>query len=126
MNDHADSRILPADRIHMFGQKSLVHRAVAFPEDDARGTQSLRRDTPVAHVRIPYGHLVQRNSYVAGSVAAEVLVGQEKDFGSLGKCPLKCACAIGGGTDQAAALTTKCFNGGSAIPVGGRRKARAS
>ena len=120
VNDDLDAGILGAYLVNVAGEKTLMNRAVALPEQDAAGRQALLRLAALQAPRIPDRHLLQRNSHGISGVAAEVLIGQKEDALTAGKGPFHGGAGAGRGADQPAALAAESLDGGGGVHVGQR------
>ena len=98
--------------------EALMDGAEAMPEEDACSLYRLGSETPEWGVRIPDGHLAERDAHGLGGVAAEVLVGEEEDALPAFEGPLQDLRGVGGGADQTAVLTAEAFEGGGGVHVG--------
>src|SRR5579863_3158993 len=94
----------------MLRQKSLMHRAMPFPQNHFGSAQTFGCEAAVDQIRVPYHHFIEWDSHAISGVAPQMLVGKEKKFFVLRECPLESARRIRGCTDHAAAFTTKCLD----------------
>src|ERR1700674_1022246 len=118
VNDYANAGVLAADALDLPRRKALVHGAVALPEDDARSANRFRRVSAKFLVRIPHNHLFERDTHAMAGVAAEVLVGEEKDSFAAREGPFHDFGGVGAGANRAAVLAGKGFDGGGRVHVG--------
>ena len=89
VHDDLDAGVFRAHRIDMLGQKALMDRAMALPQDDFRSPQPVRCDATVNLIRVEDDHLIHRDAHGKGGVAAEVLIGQEEDLFGTGRRPTR-------------------------------------
>src|SRR6185369_13864098 len=74
MGKHGNSLMFLSHLSDMRRKKSLMNRAMPFPENDSAIAQLLFRVAPEFLVWIPHGHLVQSKAEVESRVAAQMLV----------------------------------------------------
>src|SRR5258708_5749581 len=110
MRDDANAGMLAADARDLLRREALVHGAIAFPEDDARAANRFRRVSAKFLVGIPDDHLFERDAHAIAGVAAEVLVGEEKNFFALLQGPLHDPAPARSTPTRPAPLTAKHFH----------------
>src|SRR4051812_9477754 len=78
MDEDFDAGMLLAEHLHVLGPKHLVHAAMAFPQNDLATLDLLfAAASQRLGMRIPNGHLVERDSHPDRGVAPEMLIGKE-------------------------------------------------
>src|ERR1700674_1632926 len=117
MDDHADAGMLAADALDLLRREALVHRAVALPENNARVANLFRRVHTALLVGSPNDHFVERDAHAIAAVAAEVLVGEEKNFLATFESPLHDRGGVGTGTNRATVLTGEGFDSRGRVHV---------
>src|SRR5258708_4544343 len=111
MRNDANAGMLAANALDLLRREALVHGAVTLPEDDARAADRLRRVSAKFLVGIPDDHLFERDAHAIAGVAAEVLVGEEKNFFTRLESPPHDLGGVGTGADRAALLAREGFDG---------------
>src|SRR5438270_13090219 len=79
MNNYLYAWMALPNRFHVLREKTLVDRAVAFPQNDFRFAKSFRRGAAHEHERIPDHAFIQRNTHGKCRVATEMLTRREED-----------------------------------------------
>src|SRR5229473_1038407 len=120
MRDDANAGMLAADTLDLLRREALVHGTIALPEDDTRAANRLRRVSAKFLIGIPDDHLFERDAHAIAGVAAEMLVGEEKNFFTRLESPPHDLGGVGTGADRAALLAGEGFDGRSRIHVGNR------
>ena len=98
-----------------------MHRTVAFPEQDARLPDLLRRQAAEFEVGVPDDHLVHRDAHVVAGPPAEMLIGEEQYLGPLRESPFGDGAGIGRGAHDAAMFAAERLQIGRRVDVGDRR-----
>ncbi len=80
MDQNPDSGIFRAPLIDVARQKPSMNRAEASPKNYARVFQLLGRIAAQVQPRIPHDHLIERYSEFHPSIAAQMLIGKEKQL----------------------------------------------
>src|SRR6266436_218798 len=118
VSDDANAGMLAADALHLLRRETLVHGAVALPENDARAANRFRRVSAQFLVRIPDDHLIERDAHSVPGVATKVFVGKEENFFAGFEGPLHDGGGVGTGADRAAILAGKGLDGRGRVHVG--------
>src|SRR6266571_5096124 len=74
MDDDANAGMFTSDTLDLPQGEALVHRTIAFPEDDTRVADGFRRIAAKFLIRIPNDHPLEWNAHAIASVAAKMLV----------------------------------------------------
>src|SRR5260370_5534307 len=117
MNDDANAGMLVADALDLLRGEALVHRTVAFPEDDSRVANLSGRVSAKFLVGIQNDHLFERDAHAIGGVAAEMLIGEEENFSAALEGPLHDRSGVGTGANHPAMLAGKGFDGCGGVHV---------
>ena len=120
MADHHAARVLLTPAQHVLRLEHLVHRAMAFPQQDLRHLDLLRRQAAHRLVGIPDQHFAQRDVHEIAGPAPEVLVGEEQHFLAPRERPLQDLARIGRRAHDAAVLAAERFQVRSRVDVGDR------
>ena len=120
VGDDEAVRMLHAPAADVALLEHLVHRAVAFPQQDARLLDLLGGEAAVFLVRVPDHHFVERDVLLVAGPAAEVLVGEEQHLLALLERPVENGRRVGRGAHDAAVLATEGFEVGRRVDVGDR------
>src|SRR6266567_2808662 len=118
MNDDANAGMFAADALDLAQREALVHRAVAFPEDDTRVADGFRRIAAKFLIRIPNDHPLEWNAHAIAGVAAKMLVGEKEHFFAALEGPLHDGGGVRTGTNRAALLAGEGLDRGGGIHVG--------
>jgi hypothetical protein len=81
--------MLLADGFNLLRSETLVHGAVALPQDHLRALHLSRIEPAEDLVGIPHHHLIERDAHLVGRVAAQMLVGHEQNLVAPFECPLQ-------------------------------------
>lgn len=136
VDQDGDAGDLGTDHIDVFGSEELVDGAVSFPEDEGGVADLVIGEAAGGLFVVPDDHGVEGEAHFGGGVSAEVLVGEEDNFGgglpiayfrlpigrggagALGEGPGEDFFAVGGGADGAAVFAYEGFDGGGGVHVG--------
>src|SRR6202035_4019826 len=118
MDNDLNTGIFCANVVDVLRQKSLVDRTMSLPQNYFRGAQAVRSDPAINEVRIPDHHFVERYAEAVSGIAAEMLVGQKKQFGILCQSPLHGASGIGRCADHASTLSAEGLDRRRRVDVG--------
>ncbi len=118
MNDDANAGMFAADTLDLPQREALVHRAVAFPEDDTRVADGFRRIAAKFLIRIPNDHPLEWNAHAIAGVAAKMFVRKKEHFFAALEGPLHDGGGVRTGTNRAALLAGEGLDRGGGIHVG--------
>src|SRR5258708_4504880 len=117
MGNDANAGMLAADALDLLRGETLMHGTVALPENDPRPANLFRRIAAKLLVGIPNNHLLERDAHAIGGVAAEMLIGEEKNFFAAFKSPLHDRGSVRAGANRPAVLTGEGFDGRGGVHV---------
>src|SRR5262249_17024704 len=112
VDDHANPGMLAAYARHLLRGKTLVHGAIAFPQDDAGVADRFRRISAKLPVRVPDNHLFEGNAHAIAGVAAKMFVGEKENLFAVLKCPFHDGGGVGAGANRAAMRSSERLDGG--------------
>ena len=93
---------------------------MTFPENDAAVGDLLWGQAAARFFRVEDDHLIQRDAHFVRGVSAQVLVGEEDDFFTLGKCPAEDRTSVAAGATGPAVAATKGFDVGGGVDIRNR------
>ncbi|SBT10145.1 hypothetical protein ACCAA_890024 [Candidatus Accumulibacter aalborgensis] len=120
VGDDQAVRILVAEAQDVRRLKHLVHRAVAFPEQEFRAPDLLGSEATHFEVGVPDHHFVEWNSHPIAGPAAEMLVGKEENLFPALEGPASDRSGVRRGAHDAAACTAEGLEIGGRVDVGHR------
>src|SRR4030095_517843 len=98
-------------------QETLMHGAMAFPQNETTVAQLLLRVAAELFKGIPHGHFVQTVTETVGSVPSQMLIREKENLVRALQPPPHHRSRIRGGADGPAVASTERFDCGRGIHV---------